>query len=180
MTIEELEAQIVQLNKQIDPLIHRRTIVHGKLTKLIEARDAASTFDLKWAINDMWNASKARNDALRKWATEHSMTSMSIWVPTGQASLQIMMIKGDPQTRIKVEKGVRELLPLLTPQRDDGFVYFSIFEHNLSEHHHWELAVHPTTLVARIIDSRSRSMRVYHAGSLTMMLDIIYERYWYE
>jgi hypothetical protein len=105
---------------------------------------------------------------LALWAGEY-------WMDTRQPCLKVMMTYGDPTNLAKILAAVKMLTPFYTPH-EDGFVWFGVFEHTLSEHGSYQLKVKPDLSAAEVHRGRYRES----FGTLTEILMYIQKRHWYE
>lgn len=189
--IKALDRTIADLHKQIRPLQTALTKAVDKRASLIEKRDE---LEVKAMSPDEYDVSlmlegnprstvrykERERQLLKLFGGNHACGSGFGYNPrTGQTAIKVGLTKGKPEVTETILKGLNFLLPHILPADKEGYKFINLFEHTLSEHGTYYLAVFDDRTELRQ-DRYHRTHKLQTFPSLKEALDYCQEHVWYD
>lgn len=183
--LESLTAKRYALREELRPL-QEAMVKNGEETRRVQEQISALLAE-RMGSNPDWAVllAEENSDILHK-PREIAISALGLfptgrWTDTGQPVAKVMIRAGRLEQSLKQTREAVEILtPFYTPHAD-GYVWFGIFEHSLSEHGIYVLKVLPDLSEVKIEITRyHRTSVVRTAVSLDEALQFIGKNLYYD
>ena len=169
--IRPLQDEVFELNTRLSDLNDRLSVL------LLEAGKLDSIEYLMKTYNPDRSGGEYRK-ALQRWGFAHDLYQSGYVVDTLQPSFSVKL--SPKQDITKTSEGIRELVPFMKP-RDNGRMYFGIFEHTLSLAVSYHMEVSPDCSEAWVFTHLgAHSIRHEAIGTIEEVLLYIRKHHWYD